>query len=253
VLVASLTQLACFAEAFAMKPGDPVFRGEIAGPESREANATQWPSTFVFRSATDTECTATAIGEQAILTAAHCVEPLDAGTVEIDRRLHNVSCKHHTSYPRAPSADFALCLVTPSLPIPALGFEVVNTAASATTQGTQIKLLGFGCRYPGGADQRFGRLSEGDAAVLEVRTDYLVTGGGAAVCLGDSGGGAYIAIDADGIRRRLVAVASYGDLNNLSWLSMTAGSLFITWAKGWSQDHNVVICGLHESARGCHQ
>jgi hypothetical protein len=240
--------------SFTMNPAEPVFQPQVIGPNSRAANPANWPVTFVFRSAPNRACTATAIGPQAILTAAHCIPDAATGTIETGQSAVAVTCRHHPRYPADISADFSLCQLATPLPAPVEGFEVVNVNPSSTALGKPITLLGFGCLTQGGTDGSFGRLFEGDTQVISVENnDYIVTGGGAAVCFGDSGGGAYVTLDSFGLQRRLVAVNSRGDISDYSWLSVTASPLFIDWAKAWSANRGVAICGLDAGAQHCRQ
>ena len=199
-------------------------------------------------------CTSTAIGEQALLTSAHCVKDNLNGVIETENGNVDVKCTINSSYPQNNFADFSLCKIVKPIKRPSLGFEVVNTITSDTPKKDgDIKLLGFGCDSPSGVDHTFGQLREGDATVLSVFSEYLVAGGGANACLGDSGGGAYASIVKDGIKRRLVAVTSSSDLNDFSFLLITAKPVFITWAQNWSKDQKIEICGLNKTARNCHQ
>jgi hypothetical protein len=121
--------------------------------------------------------------------------------------------------------------------------------------GKLVLLLGYGCRQPGGGDKTFGYLFEGTAQVADYDvSDYIITQGGAALCFGDSGGGAYANIDSFGIKRRLVAVNSKTDVNSFSWLALTAHSIFQTWVKEWpSKKDHLKVCGVDSDAQNCRQ
>lgn len=236
---------------FMMEGPISTFEREIVGPTSRDADPKYWPSTFVFVSADGFECTATAIGDRAILTAAHCVEKTDHGSLQIGETRLAVVCDKHTNYPASAWTDFSLCLTDSFMKAPPLGFEVVNTDPTSTPPGTNLKLVGFGCRTEGGMDRGFGRLAEGDAVVLLAQPDYLETGVGSAICLGDSGGGAYLSVAAVPSQRRLIGVNSHGDLSDRSYLSVTANDRFLIWAREWSMRHGADICGLVPGMKNC--
>jgi len=238
---------------FKMQAADANFEAQIVGPRSREARAEDWPATFVFLNENGVQCTATAVGTQTILTAAHCLPKSVNGTIQVGTTTLGVSCEKHGDYPAIVGADFALCLTDSPMKAPSSGFETVNTQAGLTPEGTEIRLIGFGCRLPGGEDLGFGRLAEGDAVVLVADPQYLETGGGAAICTGDSGGGAYLTKPATASHRRLIAVNSHGDLNDRSYLSVTASKLFLDWAKSWSQTHGVTICGIEPGLMSCRE
>ena len=243
-----------WADEFIMESPDPVFRGEVFGPDSRDANPAKWQATFVFRGIEGSECTATAVGSRAVLTAAHCMSADAIGKIGAGEKGPKVTCQRHPSYISNKIADFALCLVAEHLPVPKDGFEIINIDPTATPINAPVKLVGFGCRTKGGSDQVFGRLREGDSKVISTEVDQIMTGGGGStICLGDSGGGAYLTIDDAQIRRRLVAINRKSDLESQSWLSLTASPLFINWARIWRNDRHVTICGLDFADRNCHQ
>jgi hypothetical protein len=226
-----------------------VIGGKVADPK-------HWPATFVFRTPAG-GCTATAVGSQVLLTAAHCVTNGGTGSISAGNTMSGkVTCAHHPSYPADISADFALCSTDKPLPAPADGFETVNTASDhlpALKQDTI--LLGYGCTASQGVDRSFGILHWGTAQVAERRHDlYIRTSGGAAVCFGDSGGGAYYLANPSGSIRRLFGVNSRGDISTNSFISATANNSFRGWATSWSAAAKAGICGLNADGQAsCRQ
>jgi hypothetical protein len=218
------------------------------------ADPTSWPATFVFRNVEGGGCTATAVGQRVVLTAAHCVEDAAKAWISVRGVSAELTCSSHPAYPADISADFSLCLVAKELPKPGAGFERVNgTEPAAPAQGQAVTLLGYGCTNPFGTDRSFGTLYEGTARVA-ARPDrnlYIRTNGGAAVCFGDSGGGSYYATTATGTQRALFGVNSRGDISKNSWISATATTGFIDWARAWSKSGGVKICGLDANAEDC--
>src|SRR5262249_48250809 len=156
-----------------------------------------------------------------ILTAAHCVEGQSTGNVILQGQPVPLTCERHPNYPSDRGADFALCLASLDIPIPDGGFETVEIASQRPAQNEAETLLGYGCRTVGGQDHNFGSLFYGEARVTEIRDKYgfIQARGGAALCSGDSGGGAYFLLNPSGSRRRLFAVNAQGDLSQNSWLA----------------------------------
>ncbi len=241
---------ACAADSFQMMQpvqgtGTPsVIGGEPVDPAS-------YPATFIFQSNIG-GCTSTAVGAKAILTAAHCVENGSTGEVTLkdDTKL-KVTCEHHPHYSINRTKDFALC--STSQPMKGFPFEVINTSIAYPAVGDTIRLLGYGCREKGGFDRTFGVLFTGLARISvipekDANIDTVAVGG-AALCSGDSGGGAYV--ERAGGRRSYFAVNSRGDINSFSYLSTTATPAFIKFAQAWAAKNDASLCGVNPTAEGC--
>lgn len=211
------------------------------------ADPGDWPGTFVI----DGVCTSTAIGPRAILTAAHCLPDDSTGVVESDGKEILAHCVHHPDY-HSNSADFALCELTSDLTD--VLAEHVNVSKDQPQENDTVRLLGFGCTELGGSDGGFGVLYEGDSTVVRLPAGssyYMRTRGGAAVCYGDSGGAAYLFLNAAKTRRVVVGVNSEGDIEQVSLLATTSVPGFVSWLRKWSDERGLQICGIHSNATSC--
>lgn len=242
------------AYAFELEQPEAVGLGQpqvIGG--AQVVNPGEWPATFIFRSPGGS-CTATAIGERVVLTAAHCIQHEETGGVRVGNELIPIQCFHHPAYGRGnQTTDFALCLANTQMK--GFPFEAVSTSIAYPRLGDSVVLLGFGCTEEGGHDGAFGTLFRGSATTVrrpQGENIDTVTQGGAAVCFGDSGGAAYFLLSPNSTTRRaIIAVNSRGDISKFSFLSTLATPQFVDWAIEWSNSFGVAICGLSIHARGC--
>jgi Trypsin len=226
---------------------------QIVGPGMSKSNPGTWPATFIFQTNKNSFCTSTAIGDHAVLTAAHCLNDGDEGILHIDVNNNiNLKCQQHPNFRLDKNADYALCATTQTIPA-TFRPETINTDPSLTNPNRKLTLTGYGCTVQGGGDKKVGALFEGVATVSGGTAPFVVeTTGGAATCFGDSGGGAYAQIGNSPFRR-LVGVNSQTDLKQVSDLAVTATLYFSNWATEWSKANNSPICGLSPNATNCHQ
>lgn len=228
------------------------FHGQILHGEP--ALVGQWPATFVFGTNTDAEgsCTATAVGRRVILTAAHCVE--DGSDLWVSTSSQNIplTCDRNPSYDSDhQTADYALCVLDRPLPNLGEGFERVNADGNLARGGKSLLLIGYGCTTVDGVLD-FGHLYQGFATVEDSSSDpprgpnQIAVLGGAAICSGDSGGGAYWEKSEHDITgsRLLVAINAKSNLDTVSVLTRTDSNIFLQWARKWASERNVAICGV---------
>lgn len=213
-----------------------------------QADAKLWPATLVFLYQANVfspvqRCSATLIGPKTVLTAAHCMPNGATAVVKLaGGGRPKVKCTHHPDYIDDTSQDFALCVSNQAFT--GFRFEKINTDIAKPALKAEVKLMGFGCREEDGVDGAFGVLFEGNAVVksrFANNRNYIRTAGGAAVCFGDSGGGAFIVGGADAT---LFAVNSRGDISENSYLSTTANPKFLAFLDSWLTATNAgAICG----------
>lgn len=215
-------------------------------------DTSQWKASL---RATDNgfHCTATAIAPNAILTAAHCLQNGPRITFEYGEQSGSADCTAAPPYldGSRPDSDYALCKPTASLHnIP---FELLSLNPRDLTRVKQVTLAGYGC--VNFISEKVVGFAIGDADIWKLPGEVpgapntIQTKGGASLCLGDSGGGAYIFKRPSG-RRFLAAVNARIDFPDaslqipISSLSSLSTKDFLCFAAGWSKKNNVPIAGI---------
>jgi len=189
-------------------------------------------------------CTATLIGPQTLLTAAHCVESTDVAnpqevrdlSLEFDGRIFPMQCEmapgyssHRSQTARVehsyPNEDFALCF----LPENVLGgasnrFERIDIE-SLPSVGAMVTVAGFGCRIFPEVQVvepldlgNIRLLRTGTTSILEANIDKIVVDQGSgsvsevSICPGDSGGPLFLRsgepLENPSAKRQIVGVNS---------------------------------------------
>jgi hypothetical protein len=243
---------------------------------NRRATREAWPVTLPFTSEEGARCTATAVSETAVITAAHCVGENPTAHVTLGDTRVRVTCEHHPDYDDAPrngnlkchlmrgdrdivacTADIAICVTVPPKTISITEkFERIRKSAPGAVVNNKIALLGYGCLVEGGPIQK--DLMEGDPVVIRVSVpgvskahpdrayeEFIETGGSAA-CGGDSGGAGYNSTNKD--TREIIGIASRGNLSTKSYLVNVLDPRIANWLTNFS---GARICGIHPDAINC--
>jgi Trypsin len=259
-------------------PGDPELRG------GREAVSTDWPAslytTFAARGGT-ASCTAALIGPTVLLTAAHCVPTVGAVTFTYDRhpRPYAAACARHPDYGvKDPSADVALCAVTPAFAAPqGFQYETVSLEPMSGLIGRTVILTGFGCvssvataaPFDGKYRIGFATIDDDSGSAARARGDRfhgqvnnVFTAADPAkrnLCTGDSGGPVFDRSPdwPDVTSRRIVGLVSRVFLDSArtgfssSIVSATGGPAFRGWAGQWARQTGAAICGIAGAIPNC--
>lgn len=227
----------------------------------REAKTEDWPASFYSNA--DKRCTATLVGPRALLMAAHCVGNGREAAVTINRLEYIGPCTHSVEYKDGAgddSADYALCRLDRQ--VPDIKFETINLNAKRPNHTNELLLTGYGCtKKPGPGETKpsggnDGKYRIGEARVIAIagerqnEPNTIVTRGDAAICPGDSGGGAYLPVAS---RRVLVGVNSRIDFDtDESFISGLSTPVAREFLDKWVRDNNSeLICGLNFMNESC--
>lgn len=226
-----------------------------AGPQpvligGRVADPKDWPASM-YADMGGARCTATVVGEKVLFIAAHCVASGGTASFRVGTENYTSKCTHSKDYAGNATADYALCEI--DRPVTAIPFENVNQNDELVKIGAEVLLTGFGCTQPGGGGGNDGKYRIGEARVTQVPsgTNNDIVTFGSALCYGDSGGPAFMYLDAQKTKRTQLSINSRGNIKDTSYLSSvstTAGKRFI---KAWSELTSLKICGVHADAKGC--
>jgi hypothetical protein len=145
------------------------------------------------------------------------------------------------------SPDWALCLMNNPIDRP---YERLNDQAAALRRNGELLLTGFGC-HDGSNDRRY-RIGEATIDSLPSSDNFIRVRGGAVLCLGDSGGPAFLLTSGENGPRRLAAVNSENrPAGGISLLASVTTASARNFFGDWSGRHGVSICGVTPGAPGC--
>src|ERR1043166_7740075 len=166
------------AQALDMTPIPDDNSTDVKVVHGTPAEAKEWPVTLQFRNTEGAFCTSTIVGEQVVITAAHCVDNGAFANVIFNNASVKVQCTHHKEYKgpacitattasdiKGCTADVALCSTvdvdgqkklfkTKTDSGETIRFETINKDRSVVpaiveAQG-KIIILGYGCTIAGG-------------------------------------------------------------------------------------------------------
>lgn len=158
-------------------------------------------------------CTASLIGEQTVLTAAHCVVDATSFTFELDGG-EQIPAESATAHPQFTGVggpdDIAVVRLAQS---PAT-VKPVHIATRAPSVGMPLLLVGYGatsCQSEQFCSPDSGAKRRAESAIGTLQPTQFTFGGdgGGSTCKGDSGGPAFATIDGDEVQ---VGVTSRGPL-----------------------------------------
>ncbi len=220
--------------------------GIVAGTVVQASDAVAASTVALYLRSADGEgvCTGTLVASNVVLTAAHCVDGLQAAVVIFGTNLdtatevRNVDAAVvHPSYaPRAPGTggwnDLALFRFQGTAPASAKIANILTSAASLK-KGLKSVAAGFGTTLANGRGQDEGTLRKvtltlQNPAYEKTELLFPLSSTGGSTCHGDSGGPAYATLNG---KLTLIGVTSRGtgaDCRNVSiFTSVAAHAAFI--------------------------
>ncbi len=215
----------------------------------READPKEWPAS-VYASMGNAACTATVVGPEVLLIAAHCVDHGGIAKFAIGPNQYSSKCSRSPLYRQGTDHDLALCKI--ENPVKGIPFENLNQDPDLLKVGNEILLTGYGCIRQGGGGGNDGIYRIGEATITRLPNPYDLTARGkAALCFGDSGGPAFVYLDAEKTKRVQISVNSKGDIRTTSYLTSVSTKASVDFLTSWSDANQVRICGVHSDVDGC--
>jgi V8-like Glu-specific endopeptidase len=132
-------------------------------------------------------CSATLIRKNAVLTAAHCVDPKEGGYVEFGTSNGGWTKYYFVKSNIRIHPKYAVVVLNKNV----VGVTPAALRTTAPTVGQSIKIVGFGYTSDAGGNA-VGNRYVGYNKISEVASIYFGYAGNANICSGDSGGPTFI-------------------------------------------------------------
>lgn len=195
----------------------------------------KYPAVINIRSASGASCTASIVGPQAILTAAHCAETGEKVSFKTaDGNSYTAVMIHFEGYPKT---DLDLNLGKVNKLISGVKPLTVRTDRFEK-KGLVVDLIGYGCTQPGGSGGNDGVLRKGSAKVVGGQDfDLVLDASPSALCYGDSGGPVLF-------EGQQIGVNSKGNIKDVSYTTRTTLEDSKAWLSKTASALGVLVCGI---------
>lgn len=224
-------------------------------------NTDKWKATLYPKTGGE-DCSATLVGPEVLLTAAHCIADGGTASFAFNGESYSGLCAQAEPYKDRSdrTADYALCKVAPA--VTGIPFERINLDGSELSDQREIMLTGFGCVHDNGTGGNDGNLWGGTSNISQPPiqgANQFKTTGGAALCFGDSGSGAYLEFSGNrrvlvGVNRKVQSDGGVG-ISNISVLSSVSSNTAKQFIQTWAGKHgSPLICNSSIAPGGtpCH-
>jgi len=188
-------------------------------------------------------CTATIVGPKVVVTAAHCGNNGDTSTFTLGGTSFSGKFERSSLYP-AQDHDVAVIILTSEV-VKGTHVDNYSTVGGTAVVGQTLTLLGYGCTQPGGGGAPDGKLRFGTAKMKSFSGFDVVSGGGAALCFGDSGGPGFFSTSS-GNANILLTVNSKGNIRDTNYTARLDVQESKTFLQQMVTKHTVDICGINK-------
>lgn len=215
--------------------------------EARVINGVEVPkgmfSEVVVVKSDGAACTATIVGQRALIAAAHCFRAGSTVEFEVGGTTYTGKGFRHPEYPQK-DVDVSLVVVDQ-----AINGVAPATIGSTVAVGDRVFLLGFGCTTAGGGGGNDKVLRMGESVVTSVGdTDFITRKpSGGVLCFGDSGGPT-LAKEAG--KFRVVGVNSKGNIQDTNYSTYLALPRIQRFLMDTAKQEGIDICGVTKSCEG---
>jgi len=184
-------------------------------------------------------CSATVVGPEVIITAAHCASNGATSTFTYKGKKYSAKM---TRSPLYPNKDHDICVGKLTEPIK----SDMATIGGQNVKGKTLTILGYGCTKPGGSGFD-DKLRKGDATIVGFSQYDAVSSNGSALCYGDSGGPEFLL---EGGVYLLSAINSKGNIKTTNYGARLDLKESVDFLKDYASKNKVDICGINKACNG---